>query len=45
MFLTMIILFFVLPALNAPTWCFVLAWITFAGHIISIIAKVVSSQC
>lgn len=27
MILSIIMIFFVLPTLNAPTWCFVLAWI------------------
>ena len=29
MFIAIVLLFYVLPTLNAPTWCFVLAWITF----------------
>lgn len=27
LFLSIVMIFFVLPTLNAPTWCFVLAWI------------------
>lgn len=34
-----ILLFFILPTLNAPTWCFVLAWISFGIRIFDIVVS------
>ena len=39
MFTAIILLFYVLPTLNAPTWCFVLAWITFGVRCLGVIVK------
>lgn len=39
MFIAIVLLFYVLPTLNAPTWCFVLAWITFGVRFLGGIVK------
>lgn len=39
MLITIILLFYVLPTLNAPTWCFAFAWITFGFECFSVVGK------
>lgn len=49
MFICIILLFFILPTLDAPTWCYVLSWIGFGWSIlatvIQAIAKAIENNC
>ena len=44
MFIAMVLLFYVLPTLNAPTWCFILAWITFVVRFLGGIIKSINEK-
>ena len=44
MFMAIVSLFYVLPTLNAPTWCFVLAWITFGVRFLGGILKSIDEK-
>ena len=44
MFIAIVLLFYVLPMLNAPTWCFVLAWITFGVRFLGGIIKSIDEK-
>jgi len=39
MFIKIIILFWLLPTLQAPTWCYVLAWLSFIWTCIDYLDK------
>ena len=44
MYIAIVLLFYVLPTLNAPTWCFVLAWITFGVRFLGGIIKSIDEK-
>ena len=44
MFISIVLLFYVLTTLNAPTWCFVLAWITFGVRFLGGIIKSIDEK-
>lgn len=43
MFTAIILLFAVLPAVSAPTWAYVLAWIGFAASFVNPVIKVATT--